>query len=148
MNDPSHKRLWLLRSTTVTRPYSPLRRDASGQGRFGTIIRSYSRGAQGILLVYDITNKWSFSSLDRWLQEVEEHAPGIPKILIGNRLHLAFKRQVNAYTAENYAHKHSMSFFEISPLCNYNIKESFAELSRIVLKRHGMTNLWKHNSGG
>lgn len=42
-----------------------------------------------------------------------------------------------------------MSFFEISPLCNYNIKESFAELSRIVLKRHGMDNLWKwkHNSG-
>jgi Ras-related protein Rab-40 len=40
-----------------------------------------------------------------------------------------------------------MSFFEISPLCNYNIKESFAELSRIVLKRHGMDNLWKNNSG-
>lgn len=126
---------------------SPPRRDASGQGRFGTIIRSYSRGAQGILLVYDITNKWSFASLDRWLQEVEEHAPGIPKLLIGNRLHLAFKRQVNVLSAENYAHKHSMSFFEISPLCNYNIKESFAELSRIVLKRHGMSNLWKHNSG-
>ena len=41
-----------------------------------------------------------------------------------------------------------MSFFEISPLCNYNIKESFAELSRIVLKRHGMDNYpWKNNSG-
>ena len=47
-------------------------RDASGQGRFSTILRSYSRGAQGVLLVYDITNKWSFSGLDRWLQEVEE----------------------------------------------------------------------------
>lgn len=48
------------------------RRDTSGQGRFSTIIRSYSRGAQGIILVYDITNKWSFSGLDRWLREVEE----------------------------------------------------------------------------
>ena len=47
-------------------------RDTSGQGRFSTIIRSYSRGAQGILLVYDITNKWSFAGLDRWLKEVEE----------------------------------------------------------------------------
>ena len=68
--------------------------DTSGQGRFCTIIRSYSRGAQGILLVYDITNKWSFEGMDRWVKEVEEHAPGIPKVLVGNRLHLAFNRQV------------------------------------------------------
>lgn len=46
--------------------------DTSGQGRFCTIIRSYSRGAQGILLVYDITNKWSFDGINRWLKEVEE----------------------------------------------------------------------------
>merc|ERR1719322_2194191 len=59
--------------------------DTSGQGRFCTIIRSYSRGAQGILLVYDITNKWSFEGMDRWVREVEEHAPGIPKVLVGNR---------------------------------------------------------------
>nr|CAH7751466.1 unnamed protein product [Callosobruchus chinensis] len=59
--------------------------DASGQGRFCTIIRSYSRGAQGVLLVYDITNRWSFDGLDRWLKEVDEHAPGVPKVLVGNR---------------------------------------------------------------
>lgn len=46
--------------------------DTSGQGRFCTIIRSYSRGAQGIILVYDITNKWSFDGIGRWLKEVEE----------------------------------------------------------------------------
>ena len=56
--------------------------DTSGQGRFCTIIRSYSRGAQGILLVYDITNKWSFEGMDRWVREVEEHAPGIPKVKV------------------------------------------------------------------
>lgn len=55
--------------------------DASGQGRLCTIIRSYSRGAQGVLLVYDITNKWSFDGLDRWLKEVEE-VWIIPKILL------------------------------------------------------------------
>lgn len=49
--------------------------DTSGQGRFCTIIRSYSRGAQGIILVYDITNKWSFDGIGRWLKEVEEASP-------------------------------------------------------------------------
>lgn len=46
--------------------------DTSGQGRFCTIFRSYSRGAQGILLVYDITNRWSFDGIDRWIREIDE----------------------------------------------------------------------------
>jgi len=119
--------------------------DTSGQGRFCTIIRSYSRGAQGILLVYDITNKWSFEGMDRWVAEVEEHAPGIPKVLVGNRLHLAFKRQVDQSEAESYADRNHMGFYEVSPLVNFNITESFQELSRMALKRNGMERLWRSN---
>lgn len=121
--------------------------DASGQGRFCTIIRSYSRGAQGIILVYDITNKWSFEGINRWLKEVEEHAPGVPKVLVGNRLHLAFKRQVAAKQAESYAMRNKMSCFEISPLCDFNIRESFCELARLALHRNGMERIWRTNKG-
>ncbi|XP_065342327.1 ras-related protein Rab-40B [Cloeon dipterum] len=119
--------------------------DTSGQGRFCTIIRSYSRGAQGVLLVYDITSKWSFDGIDRWVKEVEEHAPGVPKVLVGNRLHLAFKRQVCQREAELYAAKNRMAFFEVSPLCNFNIRESFSELSRMALHRNGLERLWRSN---
>lgn len=119
--------------------------DTSGQGRFCTIIRSYSRGAQGVILVYDITNKWSFDGIDRWLKEVEEHAPGVPKVLVGNRLHLEFKRQVSAKTAELYAMRHNMACFEISPLCDFNIRESFCELARMALHRNGMERIWRSN---
>ncbi|XP_045396960.1 ras-related protein Rab-40C isoform X1 [Lemur catta] len=148
--------------------------DTSGQGRFCTIFRSYSRGAQGILLVYDITNRWSFDGIDRWIKEIDEnpdsegpagcprvgaschgafaefcaalkHAPGVPRILVGNRLHLAFKRQVPTEQARAYAEKNCMTFFEVSPLCNFNVVESFTELSRIVLMRHGMEKIWRPN---
>ncbi|XP_048645428.1 ras-related protein Rab-40C isoform X3 [Marmota monax] len=154
--------------------------DTSGQGRFCTIFRSYSRGAQlcgslggfrvllntvvagclleshegvtaerysgqGILLVYDITNRWSFDGIDRWIKEIDEHAPGVPRILVGNRLHLAFKRQVPTEQARAYAEKNCMTFFEVSPLCNFNVIESFTELSRIVLMRHGMEKIWRPN---
>ncbi len=71
----------------------------------------------------------------------------MPKILVGNRLHLAFKRQVSEYTAQTYANKHHMTFFEVSPLCNYNIRESCAELSRMALQRNGMENLMRNNTG-
>ncbi|XP_071479092.1 ras-related protein Rab-40C-like [Diadema antillarum] len=119
--------------------------DTSGQGRFCTILRSYSRGAQGILLVYDITNRWSFDGIDRWIREINEHAPGVPKILVGNRLHLAFKRQVSGEEAQGYALRNDMAYFEVSPLCDFNVTESLTELSRLVLKRNGMERLWRTN---
>ncbi|KAK2097182.1 Ras- protein Rab-40C [Saguinus oedipus] len=99
----------------------------------------------GILLVYDITNRWSFDGIDRWIKEIDEHAPGVPRILVGNRLHLAFKRQVPTEQARAYAEKNCMTFFEVSPLCNFNVIESFTELSRIVLMRHGMEKIWRPN---
>lgn len=76
-----------------------------------------------------------------------QHAPGVPRILVGNRLHLAFKRQVPTEQARSYAEKNAMTFFEVSPLCNFNVIESFTELSRIVLMRHGMEKFWRPNRG-
>ncbi|OQR75910.1 ras-related protein Rab-40C-like [Tropilaelaps mercedesae] len=109
--------------------------DTSGQGRFSTIIQSYSRGADGIILVFDITNRWSFESLDKWLKEVDEYASGVPRVLVGNRLHFEFRREVNSRTAMQYAAKHNMSYLEVSPLADYNITETFVDLSRQVLNR-------------
>lgn len=103
-------------------------RDTSGQGRLGTVFRSYSRGTQGIVLVYDITNRWSFNGLDRWIKEVDELAPGVPKILVGNRKHLEFKRQISEKTARKYATKHDMRYIEVSSLANFNIRDTFIEV--------------------
>ncbi|KAI8117870.1 Ras-related protein Rab-40C [Lucilia cuprina] len=76
---------------------------------------------------------------------LKPHAPGIPKVLVGNRLHLAFKRQVAAKQAELYASRNNMSCFEISPLCDFNIRESFCELARMALHRNGMERIWRNN---
>ena len=76
-----------------------------------------------------------------------QHAPGVPKILVGNRLHLAYKRQVTTEQAQLYAERLKVTFFEVSPLCNFNITEPFTELARTVLMRHGMERLWKPNRG-
>lgn len=76
-----------------------------------------------------------------------QHAPGVPKVLVGNRLHLAFRRQVGERDAEAYAAKNRMAFFEVSPLCDFNIRESFSELSRMALHRNGMERLLRPNKG-
>lgn len=68
-------------------------------------------------------------------------------MLVGNRLHLAFKRQVAAKQAEIYASRHKMACFEISPLCDFNIRESFCELARMALHRNGMERIFRTNKG-
>lgn len=76
-----------------------------------------------------------------------QHAPGVPKVLVGNRLHLAFKRQVAVKQAEIYASRNKMACFEISPLCDFNIRESFCELARMALHRNGMERIFRTNKG-
>lgn len=57
-----------------------------------------------MLLVYDITKKGSFESLEKWLAEVQNHAdPKTQIILIGNKTDLAAKRQVTQKEGESFA---------------------------------------------
>lgn len=44
--------------------------DTAGQERFKTITASYYKGAHGIILVYDITDRQSFNDIENWLGEV------------------------------------------------------------------------------
>jgi hypothetical protein len=45
--------------------------DTAGQERFRTITTSYFRGAQGILLVYDVTDRASFTAVRSWMKQIE-----------------------------------------------------------------------------
>ena len=46
--------------------------DTAGQERFRTITTSYFRGAQGILLVYDVTDRRSFESIRNWISQIQQ----------------------------------------------------------------------------
>jgi len=46
--------------------------DTAGQERFRSISVSFFRGAHGILLVYDVTDKSSFRSVRDWMKQIKE----------------------------------------------------------------------------
>lgn len=65
-------------------PYRLNLLDTAGQERFRTLSNSYYRGAHGVILVYDISNRDSFLSMERWFDEVESNAqPGAVTYLGG-----------------------------------------------------------------
>ena len=85
--------------------------DTAGQERFRTVVATYFRGAHGILLLYDVTNKDSFKNLENWLIEIEKNAQEkVLKILIGNKCDLTDDREITTEEGKAFALRNGMEF--------------------------------------
>jgi Ras-related protein Rab-1A len=79
--------------------------DTAGQERFRTITSSYYRGAQGIILVYDCTDRESFNNVKQWMGEIDRYAcENVNKLLVGNKADLQDQRAVDAAAAKVNTH--------------------------------------------
>ncbi|XP_062379765.1 ras-related protein Rab-15-like [Sardina pilchardus] len=108
--------------------------DTAGQERYQTVTKQYYRRAQGILLVYDVTNEHSFQDIVKWASDVDECAPERVKwILVGNKCDEEDRRRVTTEQGNKLAKTYGMDFFETSAFSNYNINESFTRLTELVL---------------
>jgi len=112
--------------------------DTAGQERFRTLTSSYYRGAQGVVMVYDVTRRDSFDNLDHWLKEIKLYSPnngeGVVKLLVGNKIDLADARQVDRNEAEEWARNHGMLFLEASAKTKTGVQESFMEVVHKILE--------------
>jgi Ras-related protein Rab-1A len=89
--------------------------DTAGQERFQTITRSYYRKAHGIIIVYDITSKASFDSVESWLLEINSlNNDTVCKLLVGNKADLSNQRAVAKPAAQALAGKLGLLFVETS----------------------------------
>lgn len=78
--------------------------DTAGQEKFRTISGTYYRGADAVLLVYDITSAESFDDIQNfWIQEVGQYANDIScLVLVGNKNDLHSKREVPGFKDQFY----------------------------------------------
>ncbi|ETO80300.1 hypothetical protein, variant 7 [Phytophthora nicotianae P1976] len=108
--------------------------DTAGQERFRTLTSSYYRGAQGIVLVYDVARRDTFENLDLWLQEVEVYSPAggrdVVKLLVGNKIDK--ERVVSRREAEDWARSKGMLFVESSAKTKIGIQQVFNEVVQKV----------------
>ena len=100
--------------------------DTAGHERFRSITYSYYRGANAIIIVFDITDKKSFLSITEWLKQIEKHAKeNVFKFLVGNKSDLTEERKVTFEEAKEYADKHDLPYIETSAKEGININELF-----------------------
>ena len=107
--------------------------DTAGQERFRNVTKSYFQSSQGLVLVYDITDRESFEKLNFWVDNIKNNAPENAKfILVGNKCDLANERKVSYEEGENYAKKFNIKFFESSAKDGTNVKEFFFYLANEI----------------
>lgn len=108
--------------------------DTAGQERFRTITSSYYRGAQGIILVYDVSNRESFEALPRWYSELETYvSKSVVKIIVGNKVDKEFSRQVPYADGQRFAERMGSLFMEASAKTATGVREAFQEVVEKIL---------------
>lgn len=108
--------------------------DTAGQERFRTITASYYRGAQGVILVYDVSNRETFEALPRWLEELENYVPPeVVKIVVGNKLDKEYSRQVPTDEGAAFAQRTGCLFVEASAKTAVGVTEAFSDVVERII---------------
>lgn len=107
--------------------------DTAGQESFRSITRSYYRGACGALLVFDVTNRSSFQSLQGWLDDALANCNvNITVMLVGNKADLESKRDVSKEEAQNFAAQHGITYIETSAKTAANVDAAFIQTAQQI----------------
>lgn len=106
--------------------------DTGGQETHRSICSQYYIRANGVILVYDITNLDSFAQCVEWLQEVKAHATkdNVKFILVGNKIDDHVNRKVNDTDGLFFAKNNDMDFIEISAKNGTNLDVVFQTLAK------------------
>ncbi|CAN6475597.1 unnamed protein product [Victoria cruziana] len=112
--------------------------DTAGQERFRTITSSYYRGAHGIIIVYDVTEKESFNNVKQWLNEIDRYASDtVCKLLVGNKCDLVNEKVIETQTAKAFADELGIPFLETSAKDSINVEKAFVTMAAEIKKRLG-----------
>ena len=107
--------------------------DTAGEDRFRSITRNYYKGAKGILLIFDVTNKETFTHVRDWIERIHEESPeGITICLVGNKIDMNESRVISNEEGKKIADEFKIPYFETSAKSNIGVEEVFTYLVKEV----------------
>jgi small GTP-binding protein len=111
--------------------------DLGGQEPFKALRKLYLEGANGGLVIFDLTERKSFDELPEWIESFRNARGDLPLLLIGNKSDLEKKININENEAKTFANSHNMKLVITSAKTGQNVEEVFVELTKTILDNMG-----------
>ena len=109
--------------------------DTAGQERYRSITNAYYRGAEGILIVFDLTNPESFNNIQNWINEVTVFTgKDIIFICLGNKNDL--KKEISKSTIDDFKKKTKLEIFNVSAKTGDGVEEAFRHIIELLIKKN------------
>jgi small GTP-binding protein len=106
--------------------------DVAGQARFKAVRKMYYSGAAGIIIVFDVTRRRSFTELSKWVQEADESiGTRVPIVCVGNKTDLP-DRAVPSDEAKRWAEDQGFVYMESSAKTGDGVADMFSVLAEIM----------------
>lgn len=110
--------------------------DTAGQEKFHSITRAYFRSSTAVFLVFDVTNRESFTNVSNWTDDAAKLSPAnAVRVLIGNKTDLQAQRAVSTAEAQDFADQNELKYFETSALSGERIDDAFIETAHAVFAK-------------
>jgi Ras-related protein Rab-1A len=111
--------------------------DTAGDPKFQTITKSYYNGADGFVIVFDLTKFESFESLTKWVTEIENGSrnKNFTGIIVGMKSELVSSRAVSHSLAQEFASKRGLMYVEASAVTGENVDKAFTDLAGVLLQK-------------
>ena len=104
--------------------------DTVGSEKYRSITKQYFHGANGLILIYDLTDIKTFKNLESWIKDIKEECDeNIVVYIIGNKNDLEEQRSVNENQIKDFRAKYDYKYFETSAKEGTNILVVFEQLS-------------------
>lgn len=121
--------------------------DTAGQEAYQALTRIYYRTGVAALAVFDVSNRKSFVSVEKWIKKLHENGPQISEIiLVGNKVDKS--REVTEEEAMSFARKHGISYIETSAKTGDHVEHVFYKLAQEIYNRFPHAIAQKYETAG
>ena len=109
--------------------------DTAGQERYRSITNAYYRGAEGILIVFDLTQKESFENIENWINEVTVYTgKDVIMICLGNKSDL--KKGIDKNLIDDFQKKTGLEIINVSAKTGDGVEEAFKHIIELLIKKN------------